>query len=172
VRGVGEHVHGLEAQDAVAGVQGERQLAGERVGVAGDEDPAVGPEPPEHLPDDLGRASVARRVEDDGVERPCRQARQRLLHRRAHQLQPTLGHAVLTPVELGVPCPLPTALDGGDRVAAKGDGQGEEATAAVEVEDAEATVTRQSLDHQPYEGRRRRDVRLEEGRRGHEEGGP
>ena len=172
MRGVGEHVHGLEAQDAVARLDGERQLAGERLWVAGDEDAAVGPEPSEDLPDDLGRASVARRVEDDGVECPRGEAWQRLLHRRAHQLQPTLGHAVLTPVELGVPGPLPTPLDGGDRVAAKGDGQGEEATAAVEVEDTEIAVPRQRLDHQPYEGRRRRDVRLEEGGRRHEEGRP
>ena len=136
MRGVGEHVHGLDAQDAVARRDGERQLAGERLGVAGDEDAAGGPESLEDLADDISLAALARRVEDDGVEGPEREARERLLHGRAHELQPVLAHAVLAAVELGVPRPLPALLHGGDHVAAKGDRQREETTAAVEVEDA------------------------------------
>lgn len=170
MRGVGEHVDGLDAPHAVARCDGERQLAGERLGVAGDEDAASGLQPAEDLADDVRRAALARRVEDDGVEGPGREARERLLDRRAHELQPVLSHAVLAPVELGVPRRLAVALDGGDRVAAEGDRQGEEAAPAVEVEDAEPLLPRQRFDDEPHEGRRRVHVRLEEGRRRHEEG--
>jgi len=165
VRGVGEHVHGLDAQDAVARGDGERQLAGERLGVAGDENAPGGPEAPEDLADDVGRAAVARRVEDDGVEVAWPQAWERLLHGGAHELQAVLAHAVPPPIELRVPGRLPALLDRRHDVAAERDREREEATAAVEVEDAQAGFPGQRFDHEADERRGRRDVRLEEGRR-------
>ncbi len=36
VRGVGEHVHGLDAQDTIAGLDGERELAGENAALRRD----------------------------------------------------------------------------------------------------------------------------------------
>jgi hypothetical protein len=86
VRRVGEHVHGLHAQDAEAGGDGERQLAGERLGVARDEDPAGGLQAAEDLADDPGRAALARRIEDHGLEVARAQPRQRLLHGGADEL--------------------------------------------------------------------------------------
>jgi hypothetical protein len=142
VRGVREHVHGLDAQDAVARLNGERQLAGEGLGVARDEDAARGPEPPEDLADDIGGTAVAGRVEDNGVEVPRAQVRERAFDRRADEPQAVLAHAVPPAIELGVAHCFAALLDRGHGVAAKRDRKREEAAAAVEVEDAQAALPR------------------------------
>lgn len=64
-----KHVDGLKRTDGISVPGDRRQIAGERLRVAGDVDRAARQKLPEHRADHRRGAALARRVENDGVPR-------------------------------------------------------------------------------------------------------
>ena len=80
MRRVWEHVDRLNAVGDIARVEDDGHLARKRLGIARHIHHALRSDPGEHPSNDLRRASLSRRIEDDGVKTFALQTRQRILH--------------------------------------------------------------------------------------------
>lgn len=131
--GVGKHVNGQHAFEAIARAQHDRQLRGKCLGIAGDIDD---PRRSQGLEDRLnhgGRATLARRIEHDEIG-CASHAAQIVFGPRRDEGDLPIGQAIERGVGDAVPDGLPVVLDRDHRVSCPRQRKREEPAAGIEIQ--------------------------------------